>query len=139
MTENELIKLTDLVANFMDAKEDERYARDMRIIYEKKIAALVPTPEKGQTTITLGDVKLTVKRGLNYKADLEGIDAMFGPGFPNKNLFLASPIKSKTVRELDISGYEWYRKEYPDIFKQLAEYVEVKPKKVAIEVKLVKE
>ena len=125
--------LVKLVTNFMDAKEDEKHARDNRIAIEEKIAALVPTPEKGQKTITVGNVKLTVKRDLSYKADLDGIRRIWANSELPVTGILA-PIKSQCTCMLNVESYEWYREYYPDVFKKLAKYVEVKPKKVAISV-----
>jgi hypothetical protein len=138
MDEQTLIQLANLVMDFMEAKTDEEHAKEDRIAIEEKIAALVPTSEKGQKTVTLGDMKLTVKRDLNYKADMGKIQRIFDAGISDGHEFLAAPLRSKTVCELDVTGYEWYRKEHPDIFKQLTEHVEVKPKKVAISVKKAK-
>ena len=129
MTEEQLAQLTFLIEDFMDAKDDEDFARQKRIEIEEKIAALVPGPEDGQVTVKIRNAKLTVKRGLTYKADLDGITArMTGETeFP-------PPIKTKAVRELDVQGYEWYRANHPDIFSVLSNYVQVKPRKVSITV-----
>jgi hypothetical protein len=132
MTEQTLTRLSHLTEDLIDAKGDEERARRNRIAIEEKIAALVPTSEKGQQTITLGNVKLTVKRDLSYTADLDAIEGLL------TNPELPPPLKSKTTRELDVQGYEWYRANHPEVFTQLTEHVEVKPKKVAISVKPVK-
>ena len=128
MTEEQLTQLTFLIEDFMDAKDDEDFARQKRIEIEEKIAALVPGPEDGQVTVKIRNAKLTVKRGLTYKADLDGIAAQMVETefFP--------PIKTKAIRELDVQGYEWYRANHPDIFSVLSNYVQVKPRKVSITV-----
>ena len=128
MTEEQLTQLTFLIEDFLDAKDDENFARQKRIEAEEKIATLVPGPEDGQVTIKIRNTKLTVKRGLIYKADLDGIAAQMVETefFP--------PIKTKAVRELDVQGYEWYRANHPDIFSVLSNYVQVRPKKVSVTV-----
>jgi hypothetical protein len=135
MTEEQLAELTKLTEDFMEAKTRENESRQKRIDIEDKIAAIIKTPEEGQKTVSLGSIKLTVKRGLSYKADLEEIIAMFDAGISDGHLPLACPIKSSTRRELDIQGYKWYQKNYPDVFRSMSKHIEVKPKKVAVSIK----
>ena len=133
MTDFQLAKLRQLTSFLTTAKHEEKLARDKRIEIEEKIAALVDGPEAGQRTVDLGDkLRVTVTRGFNYKADLAAIDQLF-TDMPNFNV--PAPIKTKTTRELDVTGYEWFRKNYESIFSDIAKHVEVKPKKVAVEVK----
>ncbi len=115
------------------AKKTENRAREKRIGLEERIADLVPTKETGQKTLTLDDgTKITVKRGLNYKTDFDGLrDTCSGSA-----INCIPPIKSKTTYELDIKGYEYYRVNCPDSFHFLSRHVTVTPKKVAVEVKV---
>lgn len=125
-------KLRQLASFLKTAKHEEELAKQARIKVEEEIAALVPGPESGQKTIDLGDgVKITVERGFNYKADIPEIDKVFS-GMPNLG---HAPIKTKTTRELDVKGYEWYRENHTEVFYEFARYVAVMPKKTAVSVK----
>ena len=126
-------ELWDLSARLSLTKIEEALAEKKRIAIEEQIALLVPGPDVGQKTVKLKNgASITVKRGLNYKADLEKIDGLFLDfGQPE----LVAPIKTKTTRELDAVEYEWYGKKHPDVFRLLTEYVVVAPKKVAVTLK----
>ena len=119
-----------LVANLRRAKVTEEQAKKNRINLEELISKLVPTDEVGQKTVVASDgTKVTVKRGLSYKADFEKIDAVCIQAGEHP------PVKSKTTRELDIQGYEWYRKEKPEVFQLIAGHVSVTPRKVSVTLK----
>ena len=123
-------KLHDLVGVLAAAKVHEEIARFQRIEAEEAIAALIPSRETGQATVSFDDgTSVTVKRGLNYKADVQAIENdMLECDFP-------PPIKTKTTRELDVVGYEWFKANHPGIYSELSKYVEVTPKKVAVTMK----
>lgn len=107
---------------------------------ETKIAALVPTELQGQKTVSLDDgAKLTVKRGLIYKADLDRIEDALIEECRVSGHHWGTPIKYKTTRELDVTGYEWYRENQPTIFSRIVDFVTVKPRKVTITLKPTKE
>ncbi len=122
-------QLQELANVLKNAKAAEALARSGRIDAEEQIAALVPTEDVGQKTITLDNgTKITVKRGLNYKADCQAIeDSHYWIG-----LGCFAPVKTKTTRELDTKGYEWYRENKPEVYGRISQYVTVTPKKVAI-------
>jgi len=128
--QEEAAKLYVLSVNLRAAKDAENAAKANRIAIEEMIAALVPGPDVGQVTAKVKDgSKLVVTRGFNYKADLDGIrQAMAGNTLP-------CPIKSKTTHQLDVAGYEWYKKNHPDVFSLLTQHVTVTPKKVSIALK----
>ena len=120
-----------LVANLRRAKDTEEQAKKNRINLEELVAKLIPTDEVGQKTVAASDgTKVTVKRGLNYKADLMEIEEFF-IDYDD----LPAPIAIKTTRELDIAGYEWYRKNHPGTFAHIAQHVTVTPKKVSVVLK----
>ena len=113
----------------LDAKREEEQAKAERIKLEEQIAALVPGPATGQKTVKLDDgTSITVKRGLNYKADFDELVKVDTGEFP-------APIKTKTTRELDVAAYEWFRSDRPEIFCKMVDFVSVTPKKVSVEVK----
>lgn len=119
-----------LIANLRRAKVTEEQAKKNRINLEELVAKLIPTDDVGQKTVTASDgTKVTIKRGFNYKADLEGVQESFDA------MLLAAPVKSKTTRELDVKGYEWYRENDRDAFCVLAKHVTVTPKKVSVVLK----
>jgi len=119
-----------LIANLRKAKETEEQAKKNRINLEELVAKLVPTSETESKTVVASDgTKVTVKRGLSYKADLDGI------GYACNEAKLAIPITSKTTHVLDVAGYEWYKTNDPAFFSQLAQYVTVTPRKVSVTLK----
>ena len=127
-----LDKLWELSTEFRFAKITEDLAKKKRIAIEEQIATLVPTEDTGQKTVTLKNgAKIVVKRGLNYKANFNGIqDAL--KNFTDYQI----PIKSKTTLELDIAGYEWYRVNCPGVFPHIAQHVSITPKKVSVVLRL---
>jgi len=64
-------KLWELATQFRLAKIEEDLAKKKRIAVEDQIATLIPSKADGQKTVTLKNgTKVTVKRGLSYKAVL---------------------------------------------------------------------
>ena len=123
-------KLLILAVNLRVAKEAESRTKKSRIAIEQVIAAEIPCGDTGQKTITLSNgTKITVKRGLSYKANLSEVAAVL---IQNADDSLPVPVKVKTTRELDIKGYEWYMANHPALYAQMATYVTVTPRKVAV-------
>ncbi len=130
MTEGQTAKLRQLACFLATAKHEEDEAKKSRIKIEEEIAAIIDGPDRGQKTVDLGDgIKVTVDRGFNYKADLAAIEVVM------QNPTMPAPVKTKTTRELDITGYEWYRTNHPALFTEIAKHVTVTPKKTAVSVK----
>ncbi|MFZ5832266.1 MAG: DUF7173 family protein [Planctomycetota bacterium] len=127
-------QLAELANLLTAAKSEEKLAEGKRIEIEERIAALIPGPERGQKTVALPDGrKLTVERGFNYRADCAEIEKLFTTGAVSGEF---PPTKVKTTRELDVTGYEWYRTNDPDSFALLAQHVTVTPKKIAVSLKV---
>jgi len=125
-TANGFKSLRKLASELLAAKAAESIAKQARIAVEHEMAALVPGNDESQRTISLADgTRITVKRGLIYSADLDEIE----------KLALDPPIKSKTVRELDLEIYRWYRDNDPKAFSEIARHVETKPRKILVTVK----
>ncbi len=141
MTEvTQMQRFYDLVQELRFAKLSENVAKKKRIALEETIAAAVPSKPDGQCTVEVtGDdgntLKVIVKRGLGYKTDIAAIDKYFRREPKIGNKFATPPIKSSSTRELDLVGYEWYRKNCPEIFAEIAKHVEVTPKKVSVTIK----
>jgi len=135
MDEEVILQLASLSQQLSDAKATENSAKSNRIAVEEKIAALIPGKEKGQVTVKLPDgTKITVERGFNYKADVQAILDLFHPEDTDK----FAPVKVKTERTLDETGYEWYRENDQDTFTKLSHFVVITPKKVSVTLKAAK-
>jgi len=103
-----------------------------------EIAGLLPGPDVGSKSKKVSeDLKVTVKRELIYKPDVEKIREVCTSRSSGESV-LFPPLKSKTVVELDEKGYKWYEANNPEIFRLIAEHVSAKPAKVYVEVKPVK-
>lgn len=111
----------------------EKYAQESRIATEARISALIPTDGTEQKTVTLENgYKVTVKRPISYKADVDGIREEL------KGTDLPVPLKCDVTTLLDVKGYEWYRDHLPVDFVKLSKYVTIKPLKVSVGLKLPK-
>jgi len=127
------IQLDDLAGQLYLAKQKEDDAKAERIEIEEKIAARIPTADQGQRTVQItGKAKLTVKRSLSHKADFDAIEKVMAGSKQ------ASPVRTKTTRELDVKGYEYYRTNNPELFAALSQHVEVTPRKPAVTLTLPK-
>lgn len=120
------------VSNLEQAKENEETYKKLRIRWEELVAAKIPGPDVGQKTVKLEDgTSVIVKRGFNYKCQCDDLYGFMVDTCPQH----IPPIKTKTTRELDEKGYNWYANNHPDIFRELSQFVTATPKKVSIEVK----
>lgn len=117
--------ISELVNQLFSAKKAEAEAKEKRIAIEEAIASRVETPEDGSKTVPLEDgVKVTVKRTLLYKADIEAIRAMELPNPPLKMV----PAKY----ELDKKLYEAIKDDTPE----LQGLVVVTPGKPSVTIKM---
>lgn len=123
-------KMETLASDLYDAKKAEDAAKAKRIEIEEQIAALVETPENGSRTVAAGPLKLTVKRELSYKAN---VDAIMALGIKAEDLPLKI-VPAETV--LDPKAYDGLRSTDPELWTRISRFVEVKPKKVSIALKL---
>ena len=122
------LTINELAGRLFDAKREEEEAKQARIYVEEQIAALVETPESGSKTVDAGNgLKLTVKRSLNYKADMDGIITLDG---------MVANLPIKTKREFDAKAYEEIREKSPKDFALLAKHVSVTPAKTSVTLKL---
>lgn len=126
--------ISELAKELYDAKRAEDAAKKLRIAAEEAIAALVETDANGSKTVEAGEgLKVTVKRELSYKADLNGIrglnlDEEFIPVIP------VAPQPAGYA--FDEKAYEILRITHPDKFSIVSQFVEVKPRKTAVTLKL---
>jgi plasmid stabilization system protein ParE len=128
--------LEELAVELWDAKNAENAAKNLRILAEEAIAALVETPECGSKTVEAGDdLKVCVKRGLSFKADVDAIRALAEEiGSDDLPLTLTPPIPAGYA--FDEKAYQTLKDEKPEVFRIVSKYVETKPKKTAVELKL---
>jgi hypothetical protein len=124
--QTELDKAIELL---FDAKRAEETAKADRISAEEAIASLVDGPETGAKTVAGGNgVKVTVTRGLTYKADVNGIRAI------NSDLI---PIKLTPAKyALDDKAYNALSETNPTLFAEVAQFVTSKPKKTSVTLKM---
>ena len=115
---------------FVESKKLENKAKADRIAAEELIAMLVDSDINGSATVQAGDMRVTVKRGMGYKADVEGL----------RTLDCDVPLKETPPIP---AGYEFDQKRYEILCEsdellanRLAEFVEAKPKKTSVTVKL---
>ena len=123
--------LHELCTKLYDAKRTEDAAKEARIAVEEQIVALVNVGERETKTVDAGEgLKVTVKKAVSYKADLAAIEALKLP--PEMN-----PVKRvPETTEFDEAGYEWLREHHPEVAARIDRFVEVKPRKPAVTLKL---
>jgi hypothetical protein len=125
-------ELEQLACDLHNAKVMEDKAKAVRIQIEERIAALVETPENGSKTVQAGEIKVTVKRGLSYSVDFDGL---FGAGMPQS--VMGRVVKDiPATYDFDPKGYEALKNDDPEAFHEVSKYVTTKPKKVAVTLKI---
>jgi len=134
--EIDMVLLGYLTNRYLEAKNEEADARQTREATEAAVAAIIPGPDDKQVTVPLADGrKVVVKRKLNYKANTTKINYLLVEINKSLNEKLPNPVKSSCTQKLDVKGYEWYRENRPEEFKQIAEFVTVTPAKTAVEIR----
>ena len=127
MSEYDIEMLSSLARKLLHAKKSEDDARKIRIEMEEKIASYIETPEEGQKSVKLADgIKVTVERGYNYSTDLDQFELFC------KANDIFPPVKTKTTKELDKRGYNWYEVNNPEFFQKFSAFVSRKPKKTSV-------
>lgn len=126
--------LQELAVELHQSKKTEAAAKKVRIECEEKIAELVETGDNGSKTVAAGDdLKVTVKRALNYKGDVDAIRALDIP----EELMPITLIPAQAASyAFDEKAYEALKEANPQVFAVVAPSVEVKPAKVSVTVKL---
>ena len=117
--------IESLVADLYNAKKAEEQAKAARIAAEEAVATALGGPDNGSHTFTTGTLKVTVKRGYNYKvSDMDEFETKF-----------PSLVKTTVKKELDAKEYEAMRVNCDDI-SDIAAYITATPKKVSVELKM---
>lgn len=113
-----------LAADWLLAKREELAATTRRLEIEEDLLKMLPHKEEGSATTTLSNgfrFKATGK--LTYKADLDKLLALTA-AWPDK------PVKTKV--EADETVLKAIRAERPDLWRQIAPAITVKPAKTNI-------
>ena len=113
-----------LAAEWILAKQEELKAVTRRLEIEEDLLKMLPHKEEGSATTTLGNgfrFKATGK--LSYKADLDKLLALTA-SWPEK------PVKTKV--EADEALLRAIRTDRPDLWRQIAPAITVKPAKTYI-------
>ena len=114
-----------LVSDLYNAKKAEEQAKTARIAAEEAVASALGGPENGSKTFMTGTLKVTVKRGYNYKvSDMGALEAKY-----------PSLVKTTVKKELDAKEYEAMRVNCDDV-SDIAAYITATPKKVSVELKM---
>lgn len=117
--------IESLVADLYNAKKAEEQAKAARIAAEEAVAAALGGPDNGSHTFTTGTLKVTVKRGYNYKvSDMDEFETKY-----------PSLVKTTVKKELDAKEYEAMRVNCDDV-SDIAAYITATPKKVSVELKM---
>jgi hypothetical protein len=130
--------MLELARNLYDAGLAEDEAKKKRIEAEEAIAALVETGDVGSKTVDVGEgLKVVVKRGIIYKADVDGIrelGEMVMPAGVKLPLTYVAPQPASYV--FDEKAYEDLHEKCPAAFEKIAPLVTTKPRKVSVTLKL---
>ena len=118
--------LADLVEQLAYAHRAEDAAAKHRIGIEQRIIALHPAREEGSETIPVAGYKVTLTGSMSYKADdieaLRNITAKWDAQF--------IPLETKTA--LSGTACKWLRANRPDLWREIAAVVTMKPGKPAV-------
>jgi hypothetical protein len=124
------LSLEELATKLYDAKKAEEAAKKSRIEAEDAIAAIVEGPENGSKTVKAGDsLKVTVKRGKSYKADLDAIRNLDIPDILMP-VDLTDPVPAGFA--FNEKKYELLAEQHPETFAAIAQFVTVTPKKTSV-------
>jgi hypothetical protein len=113
-----------LAQAWLQAKRDEAAANARRVEIEQQILKLHPAKEEGSESMPLANgMKLKTTGKLTYKADVDRLLELTA-AWPEK------PIKTKV--EADESLLKAIRHDRPDLWRQIAPAITVKPAKTYI-------
>jgi hypothetical protein len=115
-----------LAADWLAAKREEIEATNRRLQIESDILKLMPAKEEGSSSTVLGNgwrVKTTGK--LTYRAEIDRLLQLCA-AWPAE----AKPVKTKV--EADESLLKAIRTDRPDLWRQIAPAITVKPAKTYI-------
>ena len=121
-------RLEELAACWREAKRDEDDARKARIGIEEQIIALTGCKEEGSQTVEAGEYKVRVTGKLNRRLDATKWESIKDSIPPDLH-----PVEYKP--SLETKGLRYLEENEPDVYRIVAQAIETKPGKPAVEVK----
>lgn len=123
---NDLKALSTL---WLEAKAKETEATNQRIAIEKSIIELVGAKEEGAQSTECGDLKITTTGRLSYKADATDL-LMLTMAWPVdiQPAYMAPKVDETRLKKL--------RADRPDLWREIARAVEVKPAKTSVTISI---
>lgn len=119
-----------LAADWLAAKRVEQEAVTRRVQLEEELLRVIPNKEEGRATTQLSNGLRVVATGkMNYKADVERLLALTA-AWPEK------PVKTKV--EADEAFLKSIRNDRPDLWRQIAPAVTLKPAKTYLVIEEIK-
>lgn len=112
---------------WLEAKSKEAEAASQRIAIEKAIIELVGAKEEGSKSTESDGIKITTTGRLSYKADATEL----------LTLTMAWPVDIQPAYlapKIDETRLKKIRSERPDLWKEIARAVEVKPQKTGVNI-----
>ena len=124
--------LEDLFVLLREAKEMVTVAKGEQTAIEHEIVAQIEDrPTNGSMTLKGGAMRCSVKFGMNYKANVDGMRGLEGEVADHL------PLKHEPAKwVLDKKAYEALRDSRPDLFAQVAAHVTANPAKVGLTLKV---
>lgn len=114
----------ELAGDWLAAKRAEQAAVATRLQIEQEILAAIPAKEEGSSTVILKNgLRLKSQGKLSYKADVDRL-LVLTKDWPEK------PVKTKV--EADETLLRAIRIDRPDLWRQIAPAIAVKPAKTYI-------
>lgn len=124
--------LEELAVQLHEAKVAENKAKEIRIEAEEAIAKLIETDADGSKTVDAGEhMKITVKRGLLYKADVDDLRKLW----EEQGITVPLKLVPESVK-FDEKLYEEMRESVAPGFLQISKLVTVTPAKTSVTLKL---
>lgn len=122
--------LKELTNLWMAAKADERLANIRRVTIEDQILNMVEHKEEGSMTIDAGDgIKITTTGKLSYKADVQLLDKLTMNWEQS-----TKPLKIEV--KADETKLKKIRRENPNLWREIAKAVEIKPQKTGVSIEI---
>ena len=124
---NEETALASLADAWVKAKAAEAEANALRVAIEAEIIAITGAKDEGRETHTLPNHKLTVIGKLTYKAEFEPLHELTEQWPEQFQVIKYEPkLNEPQIRKI--------REMRPDLYRQIAQHLTVKPAKTGITV-----
>lgn len=124
-------ELERLASSLFDAKRREDAAKTERVTLEEQIAAQIETAANGSKTVPIGNgLKITVKRAMGYKVDIDGLRESTLSEIP---ITFSEPVPAMPM--FDQKRYEALVEADSNAAALMAKYVTAVPKKPSVTIK----